>query len=67
MSKEAHALIGYAIGTENDAISMYRYMIRHLPPEYAPVLKHILKEEKEHAMELTRLLHGDFSSKNLPT
>lgn len=56
MSKEADALIGYALGTENDAILMYRYMIKHLPPEYSPVLKHILKEEKEHARELIKLL-----------
>ena len=64
MSKEANALLGYALGTENDAILMYRYMIKHLPPEYAPVLKHILKEEKEHAQELVRLLKGQFSSGN---
>jgi rubrerythrin len=60
MSKESDVLIGYAIGTERDAINMYEFMIKRLPPEYAPVLKHILKEEKEHAIELKRLLRGDF-------
>jgi rubrerythrin len=57
MINDVKALIGYAIGTENDAVAMYRYMIRHLPREYAPVLKHILKEEKEHARELIELLN----------
>lgn len=57
MSKEIDALIGYAIGTENDAVSMYRYMIKHLPSSYAQVLKHILKEEKEHARMLAKLLN----------
>lgn len=59
MSKEADALIGYALGTENDAIAMYRYMIKHLPSSYAPVLKHILKEEEDHARELLELLHSN--------
>lgn len=60
MSKESDALIGYALGTENDAVQMYRYMIKHLPREYAPVLKHILKEEIEHKKELIGLLNGSF-------
>ena len=37
MSKEADALLEYALGTEDDAISMYRYMIKHLPKQYSPV------------------------------
>ena len=55
---KAKALIGYALGTEDDAITMYRYMIRNLPPSYTPVLMHILKEEKEHARMLKKLLKG---------
>lgn len=58
MSKEADALLEYALGTEDDAISMYRYMIKHLPKQYSPVLMHILKEEKDHARMLKQLLHG---------
>ena len=56
MDSETIALIGYAIGTEVDAVSMYTYMIKHLPPDCSPVLKHILKEEREHQIELIGLL-----------
>ena len=34
MSKEAHALIGYAIGTENDAISMYRLVAHKIQSNF---------------------------------
>lgn len=56
MDTETIALIGYAIGTEVDAVSMYTYMIKHLPKDCSPVLKHILKEEREHQIELIHLL-----------
>lgn len=56
MEKDATVMISYAIGTEIDAINMYSYMIKHLPEEYAPRLRHILNEEKEHALELIELL-----------
>lgn len=60
MDKTPSNLISFAIGTEIDAINMYAYMIRNLPPEYEPKLQHIMDEEKEHALELIELLNGDF-------
>lgn len=56
MDKDATIMISYAIGTEIDAINMYSYMIKNLPEECAPRLKHIMDEEKEHALELIELL-----------
>ena len=56
MNSETIALIGYAIGTEVDAVAMYTYMIKHLPSDCNPILKHILKEEREHQIELISLL-----------
>lgn len=53
----ASAMIGYAIGTENDAVEMYNYLIKHLPSDFAPVLKHIREEEIEHREELIKLLN----------
>ena len=54
----AFALISYAIATEIDAITLYRYMSKRLNPEYRRVLEHILEEEREHAKELAGLLNG---------
>ena len=51
------ALISYAIATEDDAITMYRYMIKTLGPECRKVLVHILNEEKEHAQMLAKLIN----------
>lgn len=56
------ALISYAIATEDDAVSMYRFMIRTLGPECRKVLVHILNEEIEHGRMLAKLLHGRYNS-----
>ena len=56
MKDDPKVLIGYAIGTEKDAISMYKYLINKLPLKCAPVLDHILKEERDHVRELVSLL-----------
>lgn len=50
-------MISYAIGTEIDAINMYSYMIKNLPDECSNTLRHIMDEEKEHALELIQLLN----------
>lgn len=49
-------MISYAIGTEIDAINMYSYMIKNLPEDCSETLRHIMDEEKEHAIELIELL-----------
>lgn len=49
-------MISYAIGTEIDAINMYSYMIKNLPEECSETIRHIMDEEKEHAIELIELL-----------
>ena len=56
MDKDSTMMISYAIGTEIDAINMYSFMIKNLPEQCAPKLRHILDEEKEHALELIELL-----------
>lgn len=56
MSNEAMMMCSYALATENDAITMYRFMIKNLPDEYKKDLLHILKEEKEHAEILNRMI-----------
>lgn len=56
MSDENTIMISYAIGTEIDAINMYSYMIKSLPESCSETLRHILEEEKEHAIELIGLL-----------
>lgn len=61
MNKSDLMMISYAIGTEIDAINMYSFMIDRLPEECKPKLEHIMKEEKEHAIELIQLLKGDYS------
>lgn len=61
MNNSDMMMISYAIGTEIDAINMYSFMIDRLPPECKPKLEHIMKEEKEHAIELIQLLKGDYS------
>ena len=53
---DSKIMISYAIGTEIDAINMYSYMIKRLPEECAETLRHIMDEEKEHAIELIGLL-----------
>lgn len=62
VDKTTSALICYAIATEVDAITMYMYLIKTLPPENRKVLAHILKEEQEHAEELLGLLKGRYEA-----
>lgn len=56
MSNEALMMFSYALATENDAITMYRFMIKNLPESYRKDLLHILKEEKEHAEMLNNMI-----------
>lgn len=52
-------MILFALGTEVDAVKMYRSMIRNAPKEQRDTLKHILKEEMDHIKELYMLLSPD--------
>ena len=56
MNDDSTIMISYAIGTEIDAINMYSYMIKNLPESCSETLRHIMDEEKEHALELIGLL-----------
>lgn len=52
-------MILFAIGTEVDAVKMYRSLIRNAPKKQRRVLKHILREEMDHIKELYSLLSED--------
>ena len=56
MNNEPLMMLSYALATENDAITMYRFMIKNLPESYTKDLMHILREEKEHSEILNRLI-----------
>lgn len=55
-NKKIVGLLNYAITTEVEAVDLYSKLAKKLPIEYKEKLIHILKEEKEHITELTRLL-----------
>ena len=52
-------MLSYALATENDAITMYRFMLRNCPEDMKEPLYHILKEEKEHALMLKQMISGE--------
>lgn len=52
-------MLSYALATENDAITMYRFMLRNCPSDLVEPIRHILKEEKEHALMLKQMLNGE--------
>lgn len=55
-NKKVVALLNYAIQTEVEAVELYSKLAHRLPAEYKEQLVHILGEEKEHIIELTRLM-----------
>lgn len=58
MNEENKDLIRYAIKTEVEAVALYSKLVRVLPVECKETILHILKEEKEHIVELTNLLRN---------
>lgn len=58
MNEENKDLIRYAIKTEVEAVALYSKLVRVLSIECKETILHILKEEKEHIVELTNLLRN---------